>query len=345
MALSITGTLRAIRQGKTWCKMAAGYFNRRQRSTLYGVEEEIICQPLELDRAIGCTQEKQRQRLQLPPDQPVNPRVLKVAIIGAYNSGKSTLTNSLMGWKVSAASCKIHTTQKNVLAVHTEGDTQIIFRDTPGLIRGSKISEKKRNKLLKSVLEDPKKSLVQADLICVMIDASDSWDIEFLDENIYHLLWKNKHIPSVLILNKIDLLKRRDFLLHITRMLTMDTVGGNKIPITTSKTKPGWKVVTFWSMQNDVLTIHVNINMFRSRSMSIVIGPKGSLIQKIKEESHAALMDAFRCDVILSLRVYKEEKKKGSKNKEYLDMKAFEKDKKSAQNTSKKPEVFTANNT
>ncbi|XP_069135956.1 LOW QUALITY PROTEIN: GTPase Era, mitochondrial-like [Argopecten irradians] len=481
MALSMTGTLRILRQGRTWSQVVGYYLNRRQNSSKCGEEsvssqEGVAWQQPDwnedfLDRAVGCTEDKQERRLKMDPDQPVNPKVLQVAIIGTYNSGKSTLTNSLMGWKVSAASSKIHTTQQNVLAIHTEGDTQIVFRDTPGLIRGSRISAKQRDKLQKSILEDPKKSLVNADLICVLVDASDRWDIEYLDENLYHLLKKNEHIPSILVLNKIDLVKQSSFLLHVTRSLTMDTVGGKKIPFTTSKTEKGWRkvndiietiktggkkqravktkldalfdrvdqvrgashrnlsegdshdreteghqegqpgrqgeghyktpqytdiarpdipeyalrpalpkgwdgfervfmvsalygkgvpdlkkflfscaapgdwcyhssvvtdqnpyrlaekivwekmlenlpnempykaypVVTHWTVENDLLMIKMNINMFKNKFVETTIGKEGSTIKKIHQEAHTALMDVFRCDIVLQLLVRKEE--------------------------------------
>ncbi|XP_075481799.1 LOW QUALITY PROTEIN: GTP-binding protein ERG-like [Primulina tabacum] len=59
---------------------------------------------------------------------------LSVAIIGAPNAGKSALTNFMVGTKVSAVSRKINTTTHEVLGVLTNGDTQMCFFDTPGLM-------------------------------------------------------------------------------------------------------------------------------------------------------------------------------------------------------------------
>ena len=90
-----------------------------------------------------------------------NPKSLRVAIIGAPNAGKSTLTNKLLGWKVAPVSCKVHTTRSRTTGVVTEGDSQIVILDTPGLIENSKL---KRHNLETSLLIDPHVALLEADL-------------------------------------------------------------------------------------------------------------------------------------------------------------------------------------
>lgn len=73
-------------------------------------------------------------------------RLLKVAIIGAPNVGKSTLLNRLVQSDISCVSKKAHTTRKNALGVYTERDAQLEFYDSPGMVT--------RQHLLKHKLED-----------------------------------------------------------------------------------------------------------------------------------------------------------------------------------------------
>ncbi|KAK2816291.1 hypothetical protein Q7C36_022562 [Tachysurus vachellii] len=162
------------------------------------------------------------------PDQPENPKVLKVALIGAPNAGKSTLTNQLLGKKLFAASKKVHTTRSRALGVITEDDTQIILLDTPGLTTPSKA---KRHQLEKTFLVDPLKSLRQADLVVVLVDVSDKWTRSSLDFEVLKCLSLNAHIPAVLVLNKVDLLKNKPLLLDITAELTEGIVNGKKLNV------------------------------------------------------------------------------------------------------------------
>ncbi|TSL28148.1 GTPase Era, mitochondrial [Bagarius yarrelli] len=172
------------------------------------------------------------------PDQPENPKVLKVAIIGAPNAGKSTLTNQLLGRKLFAASQKVHTTRSRALGVITEDNTQIILLDTPGLTTPSKA---KRHQLEKSFLVDPLESIQQADLVVVLVDVSEKWTRSSLDFEVLKCLALNAHIPAVLVLNKVDLLKSKPSLLDVTAELTEGIVNGKRLKVR-SLAKPLRKV-------------------------------------------------------------------------------------------------------
>jgi len=61
-------------------------------------------------------------------------RVLRCAVVGAPNAGKSVLVNALVGRKVSAASAKRHTTRERATGIFTERDAQVVLEDSPGLL-------------------------------------------------------------------------------------------------------------------------------------------------------------------------------------------------------------------
>ncbi|KAM6912095.1 GTPase Era, mitochondrial [Lycodopsis pacificus] len=162
------------------------------------------------------------------PDQPDNSKVLKVAIIGAPNAGKSTLSNQLLGRKVFAVSKKVHTTRSRAMGVLTEDDTQIILLDTPGLTTVSKV---KRHQLEKTLLVDPWNTVKEADLMVVLVDVADRWMCSRLDFEVLKCLAQHPDIPAILVLNKVDQVKAKDRLLDITAELTCGVVNGRQMRV------------------------------------------------------------------------------------------------------------------
>lgn len=159
----------------------------------------------------------------IDPVQPCNPRLLRVAVIGQPNVGKSTLVNALMHWKVCSVSSKVHTTRHNAKAVLVDGETQIVFLDTPGIVD---IDHGRKHHLEASMIVDPEHALLNADLVAVMVDASDHWRRHSFDKETLRLLQFNVHLTSILIVNKVDLLKSKRQILEFTHSLTGGIVGG-----------------------------------------------------------------------------------------------------------------------
>ncbi|XP_034824529.1 GTPase Era, mitochondrial-like [Maniola hyperantus] len=161
-------------------------------------------------------------------------KVVNVAIIGAPNAGKSTLINKITERKICAASNKVHTTTKLVRAMCYEQDTQIIFLDTPGIVTEK---EQKKYNLPDSMLAACEKSLRCADVVGVVHDVSNKWTKDNLHSDVINMLEMIKHIPSFLILNKVDMLKTKKQLLAIIRNLTNGIIAGNPIPNATKNKK------------------------------------------------------------------------------------------------------------
>ncbi|NXE11677.1 ERAL1 GTPase, partial [Lophotis ruficrista] len=175
--------------------------------------------------------EEQERLLRYQPDQPQNPKVLRIAIIGAPNAGKSTLSNQLLGRKVFPVSQKVHTTRCKARGVVTYKDTQLIILDTPGLTSPLKA---KRHKLEEAMLTDPWDSVKHADLVLVLVDVSDHWTRNCLSKEVLKCLSQFPQIPSVLVLNKVDLLKKKFILLELVNELTEGIVNGKKLEVTSA---------------------------------------------------------------------------------------------------------------
>lgn len=147
---------------------------------------------------------------EMPGAEPENPRCGFVALVGAPNAGKSTLLNAMIGAKVSIVSPKVQTTRSRVLGITIEGDSQIIFVDTPGIF-----TPKKR--LERAMVAAAWQGAGDADLVGVLVDASRRG----LDADTQGLVatLKDQGRSAILILNKIDLVKQRENLLDLTARL------------------------------------------------------------------------------------------------------------------------------
>jgi GTP-binding protein Era len=125
-----------------------------------------------------------------------------VALVGAPNAGKSTLMNSLVGTKVSIVTHKAQTTRAQIRGVVTEGADQVVFIDTPGIFVP-------KRRLDRAMVAAAWTGAGDADLVAFIVDAERGLGAE-VDSLLEGLL--NVRHPKVLVLNKIDLIKREDLL-------------------------------------------------------------------------------------------------------------------------------------
>uniref|UniRef100_H3AWI2 GTPase Era, mitochondrial n=1 Tax=Latimeria chalumnae TaxID=7897 RepID=H3AWI2_LATCH len=202
--------------------------NSALRKLLGGSKEENEDQFGRPPPPVSTSESEQGRLLMNCPDQPEDARVLKVAIIGAPNAGKSTLSNQLLGRKVFPVSKKVHTTRCRAQGVITQAETQIILLDTPGLTSPFK---GKRHQLEESLLVDPWNSVSEADLVLVLVDVSDHWTRGRLSYEVLKCLHQNPQVSSVLVLNKVDLLKNKGLILNVTTELTEGIVNGKKLKV------------------------------------------------------------------------------------------------------------------
>ena len=127
-----------------------------------------------------------------------------VNIVGNPNVGKSTLSNRLVGERLSIITSKAQTTRHRIMGIVNGEDYQIVFSDTPGVL-------KPKFRLQQSMLEYSTGALVDADVLLYVTDVVESptKNQDFLDR-----VAKEK-IPILLVINKIDLLKGNDDLMRI----------------------------------------------------------------------------------------------------------------------------------
>ena len=125
-----------------------------------------------------------------------------VAVIGAPNAGKSTLVNLMTGTKVSIVTHKVQTTRTTIRGVLIEGQSQIVFVDTPGIF-------KPKRRLDRAMVQRAWTGAGDADFILLMIDARKGCDEETAD-----IIGKlgNLKLPVSLVLNKIDIVEREKLL-------------------------------------------------------------------------------------------------------------------------------------
>jgi GTPase len=126
-----------------------------------------------------------------------------IAVVGAPNVGKSTLINALVGSKVTIVSPKVQTTRNRILGVAIEGNTQLIFIDTPGIFDAPK------RRLEKAMVRSAWDSLRDADGIMAMVDVNHR---HFEEPEMILSRLENYKKKAVLVLNKIDLIPRENLL-------------------------------------------------------------------------------------------------------------------------------------
>ncbi len=121
-----------------------------------------------------------------------------VSIIGLPNVGKSSLLNSILKQKISIVTAKPQTTRKKILGILSEKEYQIIFLDTPGIVKPAYL-------LHEIMLDEINESINDADVVVILFDVSSESSLKESEGNeIIKKLMEQKNKPVILALNKVD---------------------------------------------------------------------------------------------------------------------------------------------
>lgn len=133
-----------------------------------------------------------------------------IAVIGAPNAGKSTLVNALVGTKVSIVSHKVQTTRVPLRGIAIEGDSQLVFIDTPGIFQP-------KRRLDRAMVDAAWGGAFDADIVVLMVDAAKG-----ADEDVTRILDKlaASALPKILVLNKVDRVSDKDTMLPLVARLS-----------------------------------------------------------------------------------------------------------------------------
>ena len=125
-----------------------------------------------------------------------------IAIVGCPNVGKSSLLNKMLGTKIAFVSSKPQTTRTKIMGDLTEGETQLVFTDTPGL-------HKPRSRLGDYMVKVVNDTVTDVDIAAMVVDPVPH--IGPAEQELMERM-KQYRMPSVLVINKIDTVKNEDLL-------------------------------------------------------------------------------------------------------------------------------------
>ena len=134
----------------------------------------------------------------------MNEKAAFIAIVGRPNVGKSSILNRLIGTKLAIVSSKPQTTRTRIMGVWTENETQLVFIDTPGLI-------KPKNSLGDYMVKSVTQSVAGVDACLLVAEAGTK--ISKADEELVSR-FKSLGLPAVLAINKIDMHEDKSILME-----------------------------------------------------------------------------------------------------------------------------------
>ena len=199
-----------------------------------------------------------------------------VAIIGRPNVGKSTLLNHNIGQKISITSRKPQTTRHRLLGIKTEGNTQIIYVDTPGL------HQRKYNAMNRYLNRSATSSMVGVDVIVWLVEA-----LQWTEEDAFVLnTLADISIPIILGVNKIDKISDKNTLLPYLQKVTTQYDFKEIIPISARK---GYNLIELESKVIQLLPVGIFLfpeEQITDRSKRFLVAEliREKLVRRLGEE-------------------------------------------------------------
>lgn len=266
-----------------------------------------------------------------------------VNIIGNPNVGKSTLMNQLVGERLSIITSKAQTTRHRILGIVSDEDYQIVFSDTPGVIKPAYEMQEGMMTFVKQAFKD-------ADVLLYMVEIGD----KVLKDEVFMDKIKNTEIPILLLINKIDqsdqekLIKEVEYwkeTLPKAEIIPLSALEGFNIdtikaliveklpespafyPKDTLTDKPerffvnetirekillNYKKEIPYSVEvetdefkenEEIIRIHANVYVERDSQKGILIGHQGKMLKKTATEARLDLEKFFQKKVFLELFV------------------------------------------
>ena len=273
----------------------------------------------------------------------MNHRAGFVNILGNPNVGKSTIMNALVGEKLSIITPKAQTTRHRIMGIVNSDDFQIVYSDTPGIL-------KPQYKLQESMMSFVNTALSDADMILYITDVKErsAYEGEYIDRI------KESGIPVIIAINKIDLSNQeelekvvelwhnafphspviplsglKDFNLNALLNAILEKLPESppffpkdqltdkyerffaseiireKILVNYKKEIPYSVEVEIESFQDEkaILKIRALIHVTRDSQKGIIIGHKGSMLKRVGTDARRDMEDFFKKKVFLELYV------------------------------------------
>ena len=234
-----------------------------------------------------------------------------VNIVGNPNVGKSTLMNLLVGERISIATFKAQTTRHRIMGILNTDDMQIVFSDTPGVL-------KPNYKLQESMLNFSESALVDADVLLYVTDTIEKPDknADFMEKV------RRVKVPVLLLINKIDLTNQEDLVKLVEEWHEMlpdapyfgkdqltdkparffvTEIIREKILLYYDKEIPYAVEVVVEQFKEEAKSIHINAVIYveRESQKGIIIGHQGKALKKVATEARKTLEHFFQKSIYL----------------------------------------------